>query len=117
MGRHTQGAALGYCLSPLRGLKGGANQQEWDGETAEALAQVVDLEEADKEARLVASRLRELKAQQRPIWDEKAKAFRTVEWSDMAILLRSPANKAESYPKEFSRLNVPLLVARGGEAC
>ena len=32
----------------------------------------------------------------------------------MAILLRSPANKAESYAKEFSRLNVPLLVQRSG---
>src|SRR6266403_2290781 len=32
----------------------------------------------------------------------------------MAILLRSPANKAESYAKEFSRLKVPLLVQRSG---
>jgi ATP-dependent helicase/nuclease subunit A len=32
----------------------------------------------------------------------------------MAILLRSPSNKAESYAKEFARLNVPLLVERGG---
>ena len=72
------------------------------------------MEEADKEARLIALRLRELKARQQPIWDEGAKQFRPVEWSDMAVLLRSPANKAESYAKEFSRLNVPLLVERRG---
>jgi len=32
----------------------------------------------------------------------------------MTILLRSPSSKAESYAKEFARLNVPLLVERGG---
>ena len=70
----------------------------------------MELEEAEKEARLVALRLRELKARKHPVWDEEAGRFRPVAWSDMAVLLRSPANKAESYAKEFSRLNVPLLV-------
>ena len=92
----------------------GASQQEGDDETAEALAEVSDLKDAEKEARLVGLRLAELKASQHPIWDEKAKTFRPVQWSDMVVLLRSPANKAESYAKEFSRLNVPLRVARGG---
>ena len=32
-----------------------------------------------------------------------------VEIPERAILLRAPANKAERYAKEFSRLNVPLL--------
>jgi ATP-dependent helicase/nuclease subunit A len=102
------------CVELHLRLKGGAQQPERGEETAEALAEVADLEEADKEARLVALRLRELRAQQRPVWDEKAKRFRPVQWSDMAVLLRAPTNKAESYAKEFSRLNVPLLVARGG---
>jgi ATP-dependent exoDNAse (exonuclease V) beta subunit len=35
-------------------------------------------------------------------------------WKDVAVLLRSPANKAESYAKEFSRLGIPLIVARAG---
>src|SRR5439155_3595123 len=81
-------------------------------EADEGLAEVLELEETDKEARLVALRLRELRGQQHPIWDEGR--FRPVEWGDIAILLRSPANKAESYAKEFSRLKVPLLVHRGG---
>ena len=83
-------------------------------ETVEELAEVLELEETDKEARLVALRLRELKAQQHPVWDETTERFRPVEWSDMALLLRSPANKAERYAKEFSRLNIPLLVQRTG---
>jgi ATP-dependent helicase/nuclease subunit A len=112
--------SLGAAADPQRRvelhlrLKGGANSEEGEEEAAEALAQVADFEEADKEARLVALRLRELKAEHHLIWDEKAKTFRPVDWNDMAVLLRSPANKAESYAKEFSRLNVPLQVARGG---
>ena len=73
-----------------------------------------DLEEAQKEARLVALRLRQLHAAQHPVWDEAARSFRPAAWSDMAVLLRSPANKSESYAKEFARSNVPLQAARGG---
>jgi ATP-dependent helicase/nuclease subunit A len=36
------------------------------------------------------------------------------EQRDMVVLLRSPANKAESFAKEFSRLGIPLQVSRGG---
>jgi len=85
-----------------------------EDEESEALAEMRDLEEADKEARLVAARLRELKAAHQPIWDETAKQFRPVDWRDIAVLLRSPANKVEAYAKEFARLGVPLQVARGG---
>ena len=74
----------------------------------------MNLEEAAKEARLTALRLRELKARAHPVWDEHAKAMRPVEWGDMAVLLRSPSGKAESYAREFTRLGVPLTVARGG---
>jgi len=96
-------------------VKHGANLRDEDEEeTAAALALVSDLEEADKEAQLVAGRLRQLKAAQHPVWDEAARGFRPIAWSDMAVLLRAPANKSESYAKEFAKLNVPLQVARGG---
>src|SRR6185295_12856707 len=72
-----------------------------------------DLEEAAKEARLVALRLRELRASGHEIWDEEAKVFRPAEWKDMAILLRAPSAKIEFYVREFSRLNVPLAAPRG----
>ena len=90
--------------------KNGTNPDE----NSEAPSDVADLENTNKEARLVALRLRELKEQRHPIWDERAKTFRPVEWRDMAVLLRSPSAKAEVYAKEFSRLGVPLVVARGG---
>jgi ATP-dependent helicase/nuclease subunit A len=94
-------------------LKHGGDVQD-DDQTAQAFAQVSDLEEAQKEARLVALRLRQLHAAMHPVWDEAARSFRPAAWSDMAVLLRSPANKSESYAKEFARLNVPLQAARGG---
>jgi ATP-dependent helicase/nuclease subunit A len=95
-------------------VKGESDAGDLDEEAAEAMARVADLEEADKEARLVGLRLRELQAAEHPVWDEGKKQFRPVEWGDMAILLRSPSGKAESYAKEFSRLGLPLLVVRGG---
>jgi ATP-dependent helicase/nuclease subunit A len=84
-----------------------------DGED-NSLTELADLDDADKEARAVALRLRELKSQQHSVWDEASKQFRPMEWSDVAILLRSPANKSERYAKAFAHLDVPLQVARGG---
>jgi len=73
-----------------------------------------DLEEAAKEARLLALRLQELKDARHEIWSEEQQSFRPAEWRDMTVLLRSPANKAEVYAKEFERAGVPLMVERGG---
>jgi ATP-dependent helicase/nuclease subunit A len=87
---------------------------ETDEESNDALAEIQDLEESEKEARVVAMRVRELHSQRHRIWDEKLKDFRVAEWQDIAILLRSPAGKAESYAKEFARMDIPLQVARGG---
>jgi ATP-dependent helicase/nuclease subunit A len=99
-------AELHLRLKPQAGRSG--------EEPSEAMADLIQLEEAAKEARVVALRLRELKSQNHPVWDETLHTFRPVDWRDMAILLRSPANKSESYAKEFSHLNVPLEVVRGG---
>ena len=107
-------AQTGPCVELHLRIKGAGENEEENRESAEELAELEDLQEADKEARLVCLRLSELKAQHYPVWDEQTKAFRPVEWSDMAILLRSPANKAESYAKEFSRQRVPLHLARKG---
>jgi ATP-dependent helicase/nuclease subunit A len=95
-------------------LKGKANPQDGDEEAAPEHEPILELQESEKEARLVALRLRELKLRQHRIYDKNARTFRPVDWSDMAILLRSPANKAESYAKEFIGLNIPLHVERGG---
>jgi ATP-dependent helicase/nuclease subunit A len=73
---------------------------------------LADLQEADKEARMLALRLLELKNSRHQIWDEDH--FRAVKWSDFAVLLRSPSGKAEIFAKQFERTGVPLLVERGG---
>ena len=81
MARLTNAALLGGQRTPLlpsNSICAGraAIADEQDGEASEALARVAEMEEAEKEARLVALRLRELKAQPFTVWDEKAKSFR-----------------------------------------
>ncbi|MGH7978147.1 MAG: 3'-5' exonuclease, partial [Limisphaerales bacterium] len=88
------------------------------GETGDPLA---DLQEAELEALMVASRLRTLKESGHLIWDDSSAApaqpgnkFRPARWSDFVVLLRSPGGKAEVYAKQFERAGVPLHVERGG---
>src|SRR5439155_227151 len=71
-------------------LKPKAKRQEKDEETMEETGQVIELQEAEKEARLVALRVRELKQGGHVIFDKDSRELRPVEWSDVAILLRSP---------------------------
>ena len=114
--RQALSAAAGTapCVELHLRLKDAAEPEGDDSENAEALAEVSELEQAEKEARLVLMRLRELQSRQHPVWDDGAGGFRPVQWRDMAILLRAPSRKAESFAKEFSRAGVPLQVARGG---
>jgi len=90
----------------------GREEAYFENETS--LNNLAELEETEREARLLARRLTELKNAGHEIWEAKQKTFRPVEWRDMAVLLRSPANKAESYAKEFERAGIPLVVERGG---
>jgi ATP-dependent helicase/nuclease subunit A len=85
-------------------------------ENADENPELADLEESQKEARLIANHLQELVSvkNKNEIWDDEKKIFRAVEWRDVAILLRSPRGKAEIFAQEFSRAQIPLLVARGG---
>ena len=72
-----------------------------------------DLADVDKEARLVALHLKKLIAEKSKIWDDEKKVFRAAEWRDVAVLLRSPAGKAEVFARQFEMAGVPLVVARG----
>lgn len=76
--------------------------------------ELADLGETEKEARLLAMRLKQLRAEQHKIWDDEEKVFRAAEWRDMAILLRAMSGKSEIYAMEFERAGVPLVIARGG---
>ena len=76
--------------------------------------ELADLDEAQKEARRVALRLKQFVADETQVWDDHEKKFRAAEWRDAAILLRSPRGKAEIFAQEFERAGIPLAVARGG---
>jgi len=89
-------------------FKKGRNDAEPDNDD------LADLQETEKEARLLALRLKRLAAGKHDIWAADEKRFRTAEWRDMAVLLRAPSGKAEIYAKEFQRAGVPLIVERGG---
>jgi ATP-dependent helicase/nuclease subunit A len=111
-------AALSLAQNPspraelLLRFKGSRNDNPANGDSSDS--GLAELEETEKEAWLVAYRLRELVAKGHKVWDEERRAKRAVEWRDMAVLLRAPANKAEAYAKEFERADVPLIVERGG---
>jgi ATP-dependent helicase/nuclease subunit A len=94
-------------------LKAGRND-EVESENESGANELADLEESEKEARLLAARLTELKTSRHEIWDDDEKIFRAVEWRDMAILLRAPSGKAEIFAKQFDRAGIPLVVERGG---
>ena len=89
-------------------LKAGRNDRA-DGDN-----DLADLEESEKEARMLALRLIEMRKSSHQVWDDKAETFRAAEWRDMAILLRSPSGKAEIFAKQFAQADIPLLVERGG---
>lgn len=83
-----------------------------DADAANGKSEAPDLLAAEREARLVARRLRELHNAGHAVWDKEG--FRPVKWSDMAVLLRSPAGRAEAFAMEFSKAGVPLSAARDG---
>ena len=103
-------APLVELLLRLRGAENAAAAEGAD----EAEMEAGNLEEAGKEARLVALRLRKLIADGRQVWDKDQQTMRPTEWRDVAVLLRSPSGKAEAFAREFARLGVPLVVARTG---
>jgi ATP-dependent helicase/nuclease subunit A len=76
--------------------------------------EITDLSAAEREARLLAVRLRELKESAFTIWDKDEKRERKVEWHDMAILMRSPGPRTEVLAKVFHQAGIPLIAERAG---
>ena len=109
-----QTLAKGSCVEAKTELhlRVTSRTQSQSSEEAESSAALADLEEADKEARLVAMRVKRLFEEKFEVWDDDS--FRAVKYSDVAILLRAPSRKAESYAKQFEKMGVPLRVERGG---
>jgi ATP-dependent helicase/nuclease subunit A len=76
--------------------------------------ELVDLESVEREARLIAQRFAKLRESRHQVWCRKEGRLRAVEWSDMAVLMRSPKTRVETFAKEFHRAGVPLRAARAG---
>ncbi|MFM2082332.1 MAG: hypothetical protein RL380_1023, partial [Verrucomicrobiota bacterium] len=94
---------------------GEPNDEEEETETPVAEKPTApDLLAVEREARLVARRLRELHERGELIWDKELKVFRPVKWRDMTVLLRSPRGRAEAFAIEFNKAGVPLTAARDG---
>lgn len=75
-------------------------EQGTDGRTDEVeqpessdAASTIELGRFEQEAWLIAKRMMELKADNRQVYD-KNHGWRSLEWSDMVVLLRAPAGKA-----------------------
>jgi ATP-dependent helicase/nuclease subunit A len=96
------------------GEENGAEAAAVAGEDGNGGASGEDVLDIEKEARLVARRLSELRRSRQQVWDEEREAMRDVDWRDMVVLLRSPAARVEAFAKEFSRAGVPLAAARAG---
>ncbi|HTI99045.1 MAG TPA: UvrD-helicase domain-containing protein [Dongiaceae bacterium] len=86
--------------------------EEPAGETEAAASDLPDLQTAEREAWLVARRLRELKESGHLVWRDGALA--PVEFRDMVVLLRSVSGRAEIYAKMFHQAGVPLQAGRAG---
>ncbi len=70
-----------------------------------------ELMSVELEARLVASRLRTLKENNTPVWDERLSVFRPMEWSDVLILMRSCAGRASVFSQELGLAGIPVEVS------
>jgi ATP-dependent helicase/nuclease subunit A len=103
-----------FLLIPKRDANAPENGEEEETEASPAGEEVADLLAAEREARVVALRLRALKESGATIWDKAANRTRPVAWRDMAVLLRSPRGRAEVFAREFHRCGVPLAAERGG---
>jgi ATP-dependent helicase/nuclease subunit A len=97
-----------------RGIEPQNQGEEAAEEASPGSAEAADLPAVEREARLVGRRLLDLMEQGHEIQDSAAGVFRPVRWSDMAVLLRSPAARVEAFAREFERLGIPLDAARGG---
>ncbi|MEJ5238504.1 MAG: UvrD-helicase domain-containing protein [Limisphaera sp.] len=96
--------------SPRKGATGAGEAVS----TEDAEEPAEEFSKAEREARFLAGRLRQLREE--PLWvrDPQTGERRPVRYSDMAVLLRSPSPKIEAYVRAFEAMHVPLEVTRRG---
>ena len=92
-------------------ITGEAEADETAAETEEEATN--EISKMEREAGLVAARLRELHESQYPVWDKHLQQLRPVRWSDMAVLLRGKQSRAEDFSEAFAAQGVPLQTGAG----
>lgn len=72
---------------------------------------ISDYTKQELEARMIGSRIRELTDPEKgcPIWDKELKCYRTAEYRDIVILLRSLSGWAESFVETLARQGIPAF--------
>ncbi|MFZ5943114.1 MAG: helicase-exonuclease AddAB subunit AddA [Bacillota bacterium] len=75
---------------------------EKDMEEAEQLTSV------EREAVIIGNRIKELIEQNCLVFDKKTNDYRTITYSDIVILLRSPKGSAETFLERFRLLGIPV---------
>jgi ATP-dependent helicase/nuclease subunit A len=73
-----------------------------------------DITNADREARWVAHRIQALVGNRGLIRDRERGTTRPMTWGDIAILLRSPRSRSETYARAFAGAGIPLEIGRSG---
>lgn len=74
----------------------------------------VDLTDAEREARIVASKLWDLCESKFQVWNKEGHYLEEITWKDVVILLRAPADKVEVYARAFHEAGIPFLAQGGG---
>lgn len=95
-------------------LRPAQDEEAADAGEDEAAGDALEAAGAEREARLVAARLRRLREEGFRVTDEAAGGPRPVTWRDMVVLLRSAKVRSAAYAQEFARAGVPLEAPRGG---
>lgn len=81
-----------------------------DEQSADPWGDLLDLE---RQAHVIAARLRELMDGQHQVWDRGTSSFRPMSWNDVGILLRSVSGRSGPFLREFRRRAIPLSVEQG----
>lgn len=89
---------------------GGEETNEGDGGRSD----LPDLKATEREALLVARRLKELHKARHRVWSRKESCFVEVKYSDMVVLMRSTTGRAEVFARAFHREGIPLHAGRAG---
>ncbi|NMA63508.1 MAG: helicase-exonuclease AddAB subunit AddA [Syntrophomonadaceae bacterium] len=71
------------------------------------------LENAELEARLVASLIQDLHEGGRCLWDQKQNRYRSIEYTDIAVLMRTTSGVANLFMDELQRAGIPTYAELG----